>query len=523
MLNEEYIRLCRQYDIPVSKDISLSEALTMRLQDGEKLDIALFNRFMTALVYKLQSIVIPDIDMYEPADEEIDAYDPRVHNPQEIRIKEFDYRYTNVETKDGLSLPFANHVMLTPSRVDVVVSANVADVNVIIQSDIGPFAYILHAEAPEAVEITLTFSFDKEVTANTLFVDTNAEYRIEDADTYDTNRFYPVTTNELSVTFTLHHYVYNRDYVYPLFIRQLAWALITYAVNSEAQSAPYTIYDGQKRRVECEAYRNHEAALEKITAEGDIILPDETEVQLYASVDGTSWHKLPYIVNQTGSIPADLSTADQLVLTIDDGVNHEIVYDGILKDEDNLITDFVSNIYTWTSPHRAIFDSVILYRAIDCWHNIELVENGGQYADGIPFDEGQYGGSNGLYFTYLYTDTPVSRLLIVPYGSTIYFNPPSSEVYTERKPTRYEYYTVAQLDLEAGENALSILMPETGNWRAIHNEHLNVQYLHRYIDGQVERFMPIPIHHFPEVMYPKVRTVQYFGLCIYPCSYGHLG
>ena len=253
-----------------------------------------------------------------------------------------------------------------------------------------------------------------------------------------------------------------------------------------------------------------EAPLERITVDADMITPDETAIELRASSDGATWHKLPYIINQTSPEPANLSATDQVLLTVGDDTNHQIIYDGILKAEDNLITDVVGNIHTWTSTHRAIFESIILYRAIDCWHNIELIENGEAYTDGIPFDEGQYGESSGLYFTYLYADEPVSRLLIVPYGATVYFKPPSSNVYTERKPTNYEYYTIAQLDLEAGENALSLLMPETGNWRTIYNEHLGARYLHRYIDGQAEQFMPIPIHHFPEVMsaFPRMRLAD---------------
>ena len=243
MLSEEYVRLCRQYDIPVSEDVSLPEALTLKMQDDERLDIESFNRFMIALVYKIRSISVPTIDLYEPAEEDIEPYDPRVHDPQVIKVREFNVRSSNVEMRDGLSLSFANHTILTPAKVDVVVSANVSDVNVIIQSDIGPFAYMLHTTEPAAVEITLTFSFDKAVTANTLFVDTDADYRIEDADAYDKYRFHPVISDTLSVTFPLHHYIYDRDYVYPLFIRQLAWALITYAVNGEAQSISYTLYN----------------------------------------------------------------------------------------------------------------------------------------------------------------------------------------------------------------------------------------------------------------------------------------
>jgi len=478
-------------------------------QDDMHLDIEAFNQFMMALVDKIQSTYVPEIDVYEPAEYIDEKYNPRIHASQQIPVREFNHQYSNVETKDGLSLPIANCTILTPIKMDVTVYDPVKDVNVIIQgesasgftSDIGPFAYILHSDTPEEVEITLTFSFDHEVIANTLFIDTNVDYRIEHPDTYDKDRFYPVTANEFAVTFSLHHYIYDRDYIYPLFIRQLAWALITYAVDGEVISLPYTMYDGE----------NNEAPLERVTVAGDNILPDATAVDLYASSDGATWHELPYMINQTTSEPVSPIVANQTVLTIEDDSNNEIVYDGIFKSTDNLISEVIDDTYYWTSAHKAIFDSVVLYRAIDCWHSLELTENGGQYEQGIVFNEGQYGRSKGLHFTYLYTDVPVSRLLIVPPGGKVYFKSSLDDVYTERRTTYYQqYYTVTQLDLETGENALSIVMPAAGNWRTTHNDHLNVQYLHRYVDGQVERFIPIPIHHFPEVMsaFPRMRLVD---------------
>jgi len=500
--------LCKKYDISVDENVSLDEDIPLRHQDGAHLDIESFNRFMSALVRKIKTTAIPDMDIYEPVNSEIEVRDPRIHNPQEISITEFDYQLTNAQIKDSISLPFANHIVLVPSKADIVVSSNVSDVNVIVQNDIGPFAYILHASAPEAVEITLTFSFDKEIRANALFVDANVgdggkiplSYKINDVDAYAPGRFHPVTTNKLSVTFTLHHYVYAEDYLYPMFIRQLAWLLITYAKTGMAVSYPYTIYDSE----------NNASPLERLMIDGDRTLPEGTSTELYVSIDGEEWNKLPYIINQTSPEPDSLSPANQFLLTVEDDANNEIVYDGIFKGEANLITDVVGDTCIWTSPHKAIVDSIILYRAVDCWHSVELVENGSPYEEGIPFDEGQYGGSNGLYFTYLYTDAPTSRFLIVPPGAKVYFKPPSSDIYVERKSTNYAYYAVTPIDLEVGENALSLLMPETGNWRALHNEQLQVQYLHRYIDGQAERLIPIPIHHFPEVMsaYPRMRLAD---------------